>query len=333
MTLLKELTEAWRLRRVLIIGGEDIMTRYATTLLSVLGARVKTLPADANAQTLSRALAEGRTGAVLISAAHDLTPDGDLFDVLHTLSLLFVEMREAGVPLAILLSHADVYAPDAQLLYADEYTPLGGKTREGLIQAIAQLYADGVSRGLLGDPVPTIIGRHAPCLGSDHPATAQYSAWCRALLRGEAPIIEHPDAQGTFLHPLDVLLGALSLGALHWQGTPAAGIYTLGVTPHNLCANRSAWLRLSTQEGGERAFRSAYPPRTPPCTPLDGTRVRALCGYCPQLNAIAALTFLMAHERASAIGEEAAQMERIRQAEALLTGKAPSPHCEAIKGV
>lgn len=329
--MLNRLNAAWALRRVLVIGGEDAMTQYACALLHALGARETTLPPDADVQTLSRALCEGRTGAVIVPVAKTLASGDDPIQALRATSQLLSEMREAGVPLAIFASDADVYAESP--CCADERTIVGGKTREGLTQTLVQLYADGVSRGLLGDPVPTIIVRHAPCLGCEHPATSQNRGWCRALLRGEAPTIAHPDAQGTFLHPLDVLLGALSLGARHLLGSPCAGIYTFGTPPQNLCANRSAWLRLCAQEGGERAFRTAYPPCSPACTPLDGTHMWKICGYRPQLNAVEALAFLLALERANVIGADAVQMERIRQTDALLTGKISSHRREAMKGV
>lgn len=327
--MLNRITAAWTLRRVLVIGGDDPMTQYACALLHALGAREKMLPPDADVQTLSRTLCDGRVGAVIVPSAQTLASGDDPIQALHAVSQLLGEMREAGVPLAIFLSDADVYAESP--ICADERTPIGGKTREGFSQSLAQLYADGVSRGLLGDPVPTIIVRHAPCLGCVHPAVTQYGAWCRALLRGEAPTIEHPDAQGIFLHPLDALLGALSLGAYHLLVSPCDGIYLIGTPPQNLCANRSAWLHLSAQEGGTRAFRTAYPPYVPACTPLDGTRTRNICGFSAQLNACQSFSLLMAHERALAIGEDAAQFERSHQAELFLTAQIPVFPSETTK--
>lgn len=327
--MLNRIIAAWALRRVLVIGGGDAMTQYACALLHILGAQERLLPPDANVQALSRALTDGRINAVLVPALQTITSDGDPLEALHAVSQLLREMREAGVPLALFLSDADVYAESP--IYANERTPIGGKTREGLTQSITQLYADGFSRGLLGDPVPVIIARHAPCLGSSHPAVTQYGAWCRALLRGDAPTIEHPDAQGIFLHPLDVLLGALSLGAHHRLVSPCAGIYHIGTSPQNFCANRSAWLRLSAQEGSERAFQTAYPPYPPTYTPLDGTRAQTICGSSVQLNAIQSLAHLMAHERALAISEDAAQMERNRQSELFLTAQRPVSPSEMPK--
>lgn len=317
--MLEQLTAAWRLRRVLLIGGADDMTGYAAALLRALGTQHITLPPDAGTPALYGALSGGRIHAVLIPAAHALSAGSGLSAQIDALCTLLGEMREAGVPLAILCSHADVYAPGKDAPAADEHAPLGGKTREGLYQSILQLIADGCSRGLMGDPVRTVICRHAPCLGSGHPDTAQYSAWCRAILRSETPVIEHPDAQGTFLHPLDVMLGALCLGAHHLLvRRDSGGIYNLGDAPKNRCANRSAWRILAEREGCTRACRYAHPPYPPERHLLDGARAKAACGLSTQLNARQALSFLMAHERARCIGSEAAEILRTEQAETLL---------------
>ena len=317
--MLESLTAAWRLRRVLIAGGADAATHYAAALVRALGAQPVSFSPGAGAPALYRALSGKRIQAVLVPAAHALCQEDDLSAQLHALELLLGETREAGVPLVILCSHADVYAPFHGEPDADERAPLGGRERDGLHQAILQLVADGYSRGLMGDPVRTVICRHAPCLGSEHPAVLQYSAWCRAILKGETPVVEHPDAQGTFLHPLDVMLGALCLGAHHLLvKTDTGGIYNLGDAPKNRCANRSAWRILAQREGCSRACRFAHPPHPPMRAPLDTTRAKAACGFRVQLDARQALSFLMAHEQALCISQEAARMLRLEQAEALL---------------
>ncbi|MBR5289044.1 MAG: hypothetical protein IKU34_10725 [Clostridia bacterium] len=316
--MLEQLTAAWPLRRVLIAGSADAMTRYAAALLTALGAQTVCLPPDAGAFALHRALSAGRIHAVLIPAAHALFGDDDLPALLRSLFLLFGEIREAGVPLVILCSDEDVYAPN-QSVPADELAPLGGRTRAGMHQSIIQLAASGFSRGLMGDPVRTVICRHAPCLGSGHADTAQYSAWCRAILQNSTPVIEHPDTQGTFLHPLDAMLGALCLGAHHLLNPQdAGGIYNLGDVPKSRCANRSAWQLLAAAQGSARPCRHAHPPRLPARNLLDGSRARALCGYRVQLGARQALSFLMEHEKAQRISEEAAAQTRLAQAQALL---------------
>jgi len=186
--MLEKLAKAWRARRVLLIGLPDAQNLYAEALLCALGARPARLPPDAKAHTLCRALTSGRIGAVMIPCMQDVAAGSSLTQRLDALGLILREMREAGVPLGILCSHEDVYAPRQDAWQAEEGAPLGGRTREGLYQAILQLYADGVGRALLGDAVTTIVCRHAPCLGSDEESVRQYSAWCRAILGGGAPV-------------------------------------------------------------------------------------------------------------------------------------------------
>ena len=317
--MLHRLTAAWRLRRVLLIGGTDAQNQYTQALLESLGARPARIPPDARAHTLNRALCAGRIGAVIIPSAHALCAES-LHKQLSALHLILSEIREAGVPLTILCSHEDVYAPQGASWQAEETAPLGGRTQEGLFQSILQLYADGFSRGLLSDPVPTIIVRHAPCLGGGHESVAQYNAWCRALLCGESPIIEHPAAQGMFLHPLDAALGTLCLGAGALEGESGfTGFFNVAPGPHNLCANSTAFALLSAEENGSRAAASSRPPRLPSVTPLSGEKIRRLCGFSPVLDAGQALAFLMEHARALAISEAAAEIKRKEQAEFVLT--------------
>ena len=317
--MLEKLTAAWRARRVLLIGEADVQALYTEALLLALGVRPARIPPDARAQTLNRALCTGRISAVIIPSAHALAQEGSLSAQLSVLHLILSELREAGVPLCILCSHEDVYAPGGDTWQAEEHAPLGGRTREGLYQAILQLYADGFSRGLLGDPVNALICRHAPCLGSTHEHVRQYAAWCRAILHGDAPVIEHPAAQGTFLHPLDAMLGALCAGARFFEGNPlAAGCFNIAPEAKNCCANRSAYLHLAAAEGAERAPQEAYPPRRPQHTPLDGDKLRRLCGSAPALDAKQSLSFLMETERALSLGKEAACAALSAQAQALL---------------
>ncbi len=312
----QQLTAAWQLRRVLLIGGADAQTLYTKALLAALGARCVPLPPSADARMLSRVLCQGRTGAVILPSAHALAPGG-LKAQLGALTRILHELREAGVPLCLLCSHEDVYSPGGDAWQAEETAPLGGSTREGLIQSILQLYASGVSRGLLGDAVTTVVCRHAPCLGSGHESVRQASAWCRAILRGETPVVEHAAAQGTFMHPLDAALGALCAGAHVLQGG-APGAFNIAPAPHNCCANRSAYGFLAASEGADRAARETAPPCAAPSSPLSGAKLRRLCGFSPLLGAKEALSFLMAHERALTVGEEAAALLRIEQAEQFL---------------
>ena len=315
--MLDQLTAAWRARRVLLIGGPDMQNLCMQDLLFALGARPARIPPDSKPHTLNRAMTNGRVSAVIVPSMHALGTPGDLFSRLHALETLLGEMRETGIPLCILCSQEDVFAPG--LSSVDETSPLGGKTQEGLIASLQQLYADGASRGLLGDAIPTILCRHAPCLGSDHPSVSQYSRWCRTLLRGHRAVIEHPSAQGTFFHPLDAALGALCLGARYFSGdTSCTGAFHLPPTSENRCTNRSAYLALAAMEGSTRASQETNPPCDVPFPLLRGDKTKKLCGYSPMLSARQALALLMEYERACVIGESAAQIKRAEQAEAFL---------------
>lgn len=315
--MLDQLTAAWRARRVLLIGGPDAQNLCMQELLLALGARPARIPDACKPHTLNRAMTTGRVSAVIVPSMHTLGAPGDLFSRLHALKTLLDEMREAGIPLCILCSQEDVFAPG--LSAAEETSPLGGKTQEGLIASLLQLYADGASRALLGDAVPTILCRHVPCLGSDHPSVYQYSRWCRALLRGRRATVEHPSAQGTFFHPLDAALGALCLGARYFSGdTACTGAFHLPPSSENRCANRSAYLALAAMENSTRAPQETHPPCDAPFPLLRGDKIKKLCGYSPMLNARQALALLMEYERARAIGESAAQIKRAEQAEIFL---------------
>lgn len=317
--MLDRLLNAWRARRVLLVGPPDADNLYTASLMHALGARPARIPPDAKAHTLCRAMTAGRIGAVIVPSAQSLSQEGDLFAQLAALKLLLDEMREAGVPLLILCAHENVYAPSSGVPYPDESAPLGGSTREGLYQAILQLYADGASRALMGDAVTTMICRRSPCLGSGHPAVRQYTAWCRALLAQEAPTIEHPGAQGVFLHPLDAALGALCAGSQLLLGEERrASVFNIGAGAHQLCANRSACLFLCAQEGSTRAAREAYPPRCESIVPLNGERLKTLCGFSARLDAKEALSLLMEHEKACAVSEAAAEQTRLEQAQRFL---------------
>lgn len=315
--MLEALLSAWRARRVLLIGGPDAQSLSIEALLCALGARPARLPAGSKAHTLNAAMLEGRVSAVIVPGAHALEESGDLFAQLHALDLILRETREAGIPLLLLCSHEDVYLPrDAP---AREDAPIGGRTREGFIQSALQLLAMGYAQGMMGDPVASIICRHPPCLGSGHVSVAQYSRWCRDILSSRTPTVEHPGAQGIFLHPLDAMLGALCAGARFFEGNPlAAGCFNIAPEAKNCCANRSAYLHLAAAEGAERAPQEAYPPRRPQHTPLDGDKLRRLCGYAPALDAKQSLSFLMETERALSLGKQAACAALSAQAQALL---------------
>lgn len=298
--MIRHLHAAWRARRVLLIGGTDRSTWFMQELLDALGARCARIPACTDNETLCRAMQDGRVSVVIIPKAHALAPGEGLTAQLRALLILLGEAREAGIPLVMLLSDENVYQLADTPWSLSESAPIGGETPEGLAQSILQLCAQGVSRGLLGDAVSTLIVRHMPCLGCGHPAVAQYSAWCRAFARDEVIDVMHPGAQGVFQHPLDAALGALALGARYLGGDRrCTGAFNLGVGPQNLIANRSAALRFIRDHGGKRPIREqedSSPARTPI---LDGARARLLCGVQPLIPGDEALSMLLTLEHAA----------------------------------
>lgn len=310
--MLDKLYAAWRARRVLLVSGQDRQSQWMLSFLEELGAKAARIPPDASAEMLCRAMSEGRISAVIAPKADALSAEGSLIAQLTALSTLLNEAREAGVPLVMLCSSANVYRAQQHPWYAREDDPIGGETRDGLIQSILQTFADGVSRALMGDAVSVQCIRHMPCLGEGNPSVAQYGAWCDALLDGELVSVEHPSMQGVFLHPLDVICGALSLGARYFAGEePCTGIFNLGAGPHNLSANRSAALRLISRSGGTRPICESNPPVdvVPPL--LDGSRSRLLCGIRSLISGEEALSMLLELTRAARESKEA-EMDEIR---------------------
>lgn len=318
--LLDKLYAAWRARRVLLVGGADRQSQWMQTFLEELGAKPARIAPGASAEMLCRAMSEARISAVIVPKAHALAAEDDLIAQLTALRTLLTEAREAGVPLVMLLSDADVYRAQQHPWYAREDDLTGGETQGGLIQSILQLYADGVSRALMGDAVSVQCVRHMPCLGGGHPSVAQYGAWCDALLSGELVGVEHPAMQGVFLHPLDVASGALSLGARFFSGEePRTGIFNLGAGPHNLCANRSAALRLISRSGGTRPICESDPPLAAIPPLLDGSRVRLLCGVRSLISGDEALSMLLDVMRAAREGADAESAEITAQTQRYIT--------------
>lgn len=276
--MIQELHAAWRGRRVLIIGKADRMTLFMQALLDELGAKTARLIPSAGAETLHRALTEGRIGAIIVPCTRALC-DGNAERQLAALSSLLSEAREAGIPLCILMSDDSVYRADSSPWSVQESDPIGGETPQGLVQSILDLYACGVSRGLCGDAVSVQCIRHLPCLGCGHPAVAQYGAWCRACETGEVLHVQHPSMQGVFIHPLDVCCGTLLLGARFILGdTGCTGPFNLGACSANLIPNRTAGLRFNNRHGMKRPIREAEPPNAAILPLPDGAKARLLCG-------------------------------------------------------
>lgn len=296
--MLQPLHAAWRARRVLLAGEADRSTLYMQSLLGELGARPVRIPLTADNETLSRALTDGRISCIIVPCMRALS--GSLSEQLHVLDVLLVEAREAGVPLVMLLSDESVYRTAQHPWYVCEDDPIGGETCEGLFQSILQLFADGVNRGLLGDAVNVQCVRHLPCLGCGHPAVAPYEDWCRALSEGQKLCVPHPSAQGVFLHPLDVCLGSLLLGARFFLGdTACTGVFNLGAGPQNLVPNRTAALRLSRSCSHARPILEAEPPGAIYLPLPDGSRARLLCGAGAMISGEEALKQLLELDRAA----------------------------------
>ena len=129
--MMEKLSAGWRGRRALLIGGENGLCGAMKEMMTEIGARTTCVRMDADAQTLCRALGKGRTGAVLLL---EEPKKGGLPERTAALLTMMMETREAGVPLFMLIS--DIQSSPVQTA------------------------ALGVSRGLLGDPVRTLILRH-----------------------------------------------------------------------------------------------------------------------------------------------------------------------------
>lgn len=159
--MMEKLSAGWRGRRALLIGGENGLCGAMKSMMAQIGVRETCVGMDADAQTLCRALGKGRTSAVFLL---EEPKKGSLPERTAALLTMMTETREAGVPLFMLLSDL----------------------RSSPIQTAAL----GVSRGLLGDPVRTIILRHkTDCRVQD--------VVCGALLLG-VRAFEKPELNGTF---------------------------------------------------------------------------------------------------------------------------------------
>jgi len=316
--MIHQLHAAWRARRVLLIGSADRLTLHMQALLSELGARPAQLAPGSEPETLHRALTQGRVSAVVVPRMRLLT-HGDACSRLAMLAVLLNEVREAGVPLVILMSDENVYRASGHPWHAQENDPTGGETPEGLIQSILDLYADGISRGLCGDPVSVQIVRHLPCLGCEHSIAVQYSAWCRAILSGNAIEVCHPAASGVFIHPLDICCGTLLLGARFLLGdTGCTGVFNLGASNENIAANRTAALHLTHRLGLVRPICEREPPRSAPLPFPDGTKARLLCGARCRISGEDALLRLFETEQAAQNGAESELREIEEQTRAYL---------------
>jgi len=309
--MLEQLLNAWRARRVLLIYGTGYPGQFMQALLSELGARPARLSPGADAAQLSRAMTQGRISAIIVPDSN-FTSDGSLMMQFRALLSLLGEAREAGIPLTILCSDADVYRTDGNPWSVQERDPIGGESQKGFIHSILQTAADGISRGLLGDAVSTLIIRHPPCLGCGHPAVSAYSHWCSQLDNGEILTVDHPGMNGVFLHPLDVCCGALALGARFLLGDRnLTGVFNLGASPQNLVANRTAALRFIRENGGTRPIREQHSSALFTIPHLDDTKARLLCGTKCHIHGNDALNQLLVLNRAANQGPDA-QMQIIQ---------------------
>jgi len=316
--MIHQLHAAWRARRVLLIGSTDRTTLFMQTLLDELGAKTARLAPGFHTEILHRALTQGRVSAVIVPSMRRLA-HGGLIEQLSAHITLLSEMREAGTPLVILMSDESVYRAAEHPWHAQENDLIGGETPQGLIQSILDLYTDGVSRGLCGDPVSAQIMRHLPCLGSSHPASRQYSAWCRAAASGDAMEVQHPSASGVFIHPQDICCSALLLGARFLLGdTNCTGAFNIGACSEILIPNRTAALRFTRRLGITRPIQETEPPHAPILPMLDGAKARLLCGARCHLSGENALMRLFELEQAAQNGFESEMREIMQQTQAYL---------------
>ena len=291
--VLEAMLEGWRGRRVLIVGERSGLCAFLIAVLEEIGARPTCISDRADAQTLCRALTAGRIGTVILLG--EMTGCGLPERLAATLTLT-EEIREAGVPMLIALSDAPVYREG--LYRAGETESIGGRTREGLEASILQMALDGAARGLLGDPVRTLLIRHAPVLGG------QYAAWCDALLEHRALDVHQPTARGVFVHPLDVVCCALTLGAAALR-RGEGGTYQIGTEARNTCVHRSAAQRLAARHHGLQALHEIKGEDDVPAPLLDGGAMRRVCGAACRLDVDQALDLLLEQRRAAREGQEA----------------------------
>lgn len=315
--MLDKALSSWRGHHVLIAGTQK-SARFTQALLEELGASAVLISPELNAQALCRAMTAHRVAAVIVPRMQELCGAGDSASAcLSWLQMLLDEAREAGIPLVVLATDAGVYR--AQSRPAREDDPLGGETREGLIQSLFSLYADGVARALAGDAVNTLIVHHMPCLSGDAPSVAQYARWCDALLCGEVVPVEHPAMLGAFVHPLEVAHGVLMLGAV-CLSLSQGGSYNLALEPTCLLPNRTAAQRLIARAGGGRPIHESEPPLFRPAQMLDGSRAKALCGAVCRLPAEESLSMLFELMQAERLGKTQAQAVLRKQAQRVLEG-------------
>ncbi len=175
--MLDQLQSAWRGRRALLVSAPDCTGLFMQAFLEELGARSARIAPDADAESLCRALTAGRTHALILPSLSCLTRKRSLSNSLSALELILSEAREAGVPLVILCAEG-----------------AGDGTREGLAASILLTAADGISRGLLGDAVSTILVRHRPCTDDD----TRLHLCLSALQLGARYLLGERDVVGTY---------------------------------------------------------------------------------------------------------------------------------------
>lgn len=316
--MIQQLHTAWRARRVLLVGHTDRATLFMQALLDELGAKTARIAPTGDPQILNRALTQGRICALIIPSTRPLIRNR-ADQSLRTLSVLLDEAREAGVPLTILMSDENVYRACGQPWHAQETDPIGGETPAGLTQSLLDLYAQGVSRGLCGDPVSTLCIRHPPCLGCGHSCIEPYNAWCRAALLDQIIEVPNPGMQGIFLHPLDVCCGALLLGARFFLGDAGCtGAFNLGAGIENLVPNRTAALRFTRRLGITRPIRESEPAHAAVPPLHDSGKAKFLCGTRCIVSGEEALAQLFSLQKAAENGFESLQQEIAAQTQAYL---------------
>ncbi len=277
--------EVWRGRRV-VMAGDDL---WMQAMLEEMGVQIKHLLPETDVQTMCRTMQEERVHALILPCG---AQKGRVSKQLSMVEKSLMEAREAGIPLTMMYSDISVYQAENGWMREQDQT--GGRTRAGLVQSVLQLYADGVSRGLEGDSVQTLIIRQMPCMDGK-----MVDQWCSALQAGRPVHVIQPNRWNIFQHPLDAASAVLALGARYLSGKmESGGVFNIGT--HNVCTNREAASVFAKRYGGSCLFCEDETQGKMPLL-LDGTKAQNFC--LPPLSTQEALDYRMMELKGETRGE------------------------------